>query len=85
MYPDTRYFIALDTVTRILYTLLFHVLTLLLHIFTGIHVIDYFCSPVAQITAPIIWIIATWIFLYSRYMIISRSDIDIPVTEYVSC
>ena len=44
-----RYTITLDIVTRILCTLLFHVLTSPLHIFTGIHAINYFCIPVAWI------------------------------------
>ena len=33
--------------------------------------IDYLCIPVAWITVYISWIIATWIFMYSRYMIVS--------------
>jgi len=34
--------------------------------------VNCFCIPVSWITIHIIWIIAAWIFLYSRYMTVSR-------------
>ena len=56
--------------TDTLYTI---VLTSQLHRFTGIHAIDCFCIPVAWFTAPVTWISDIWIFMYSCYIIVSRS------------
>ena len=84
------YIITLDTITRILCTLLFHVLTLLLHIFTSIHVIDCFYIFFAWITAPITWIILHGLFLHGYFCIpliwlFPVTDIDNPVTRHECC